>query len=67
MSQLSFVVATEQSGLVELLEQSGRAQVKAVVNEDGDLLSAKQLRQKDNAAERKGADDKQHCECANDQ
>jgi pilus assembly protein CpaE len=40
MSQLSFVVATEQSGLVELLEQSGRAQVKAVVNEDGDLLSA---------------------------
>ena len=40
MTQLSFVVATEQSGLVELLEQSGRAQVKAVVNEDGDLLSA---------------------------
>ncbi|MEN8185354.1 MAG: P-loop NTPase [Myxococcota bacterium] len=40
MTQLSFVVATEQSGLVELLEQSGRADVKAVVNEDGDLLSA---------------------------
>jgi pilus assembly protein CpaE len=40
MTQLSFVVATEQSGLVELLEQSGRAQVKAVVNEDGDMLSA---------------------------
>ena len=40
MTQLSFVVATEQSGLVELLEQSGRAQVKAVVNEDSDLLSA---------------------------
>jgi pilus assembly protein CpaE len=40
MTQLSFVVATEQSGLVELLEQSGRAQVKAVVNQDGDMLSA---------------------------
>lgn len=40
MTQLSFVVATEQSTLVELLEQSGRAQVKAVVSEDSDLLSA---------------------------
>ena len=38
--QLSFVIATEQSGLVELLEQSGRAEVKAVVSEDCDLLSS---------------------------
>ncbi len=40
MNQLSFVVATEQSGLVELLEQSGRAEVKGVVDETGDLLVA---------------------------
>jgi pilus assembly protein CpaE len=40
MTQLSFVVATEQSGLVELLEQSGRAQVKGVVDETSDLLTA---------------------------
>jgi pilus assembly protein CpaE len=40
LTQLSFVVATEQSGLVELLEQSGRAQVKAVVDETGDVLVA---------------------------
>jgi pilus assembly protein CpaE len=40
MTQLSFVVATEQSGLVELLEQSGRAQVKGVVDETSDLLIA---------------------------
>jgi len=40
MSQLSFVVATEQSGLVELLEQSGRARVQAVVDATGDLLGS---------------------------
>lgn len=38
MSQLSFVVATEQAGLVELLEQSGRARVAAVAEDAGDLL-----------------------------
>jgi pilus assembly protein CpaE len=40
MRQLSFVVATEQSGLVELLEQSGRAEVRAVVSDDWDLLAS---------------------------
>jgi pilus assembly protein CpaE len=40
MDPLSFVVATEQSSLVELLEQSGRALVKAVVSEDGQLSPA---------------------------
>ena len=40
MTQLSFVVATEQSGLVELLEQSGRALVKAVLDDASELLSS---------------------------
>ncbi len=40
MRQLSFVVATEQSDLVGLLEQSGRAEVKAVVSDGWDLLAS---------------------------
>ncbi len=40
MSPLSFVVSTEQSDLVAQLEQSGRAEVRAVVDETGDLLVA---------------------------
>jgi pilus assembly protein CpaE len=40
MTQLGFVVATEQSSLVELLEQSGRARVTAVVDDPSELLAA---------------------------
>jgi pilus assembly protein CpaE len=40
MAQLGFMVASEQPALVELLEQSGRAQVKTVVDDISDLLAA---------------------------